>query len=347
MKTQKFVAAALATMFGASVIMTGCGSIDSNATLITINGGEQTVSLGYGNFAARYQQALYDQYLLAYYGEGMWTSEMSDSGENFQEDVKADVIDTIEDEYLCKAHAAEYGVELTSDDEAAIAAAADKFLAANPENTLKALGATDEIVKQFLENRTYYTLVSKAAKESAGIQVSDDECWQRTFSYVRFDTTGSKDADGNLVEYTDAEVAELLVNASQLAAADDFDATAEALGVNVSTHSYTKGSTEDSFDEAVISAAEKLKKEGSVSDVIDVEGDGYYVLRLDADHDTDASESKRQSLTTTRENEFFTELLQSWKDETTFSVDEKAWSNVEFGTLFSAMPAEDDAEAEK
>ena len=64
----------------ATVLFTGCGSkIKDSATLITINKGDgatDTITLGYGNFVARYQQSLYDQFMLGYYGEDMWSQDV-------------------------------------------------------------------------------------------------------------------------------------------------------------------------------------------------------------------------------------------------------------------------------
>ena len=42
--------------------------------------------------------------------------------------------------------------------------------------------------------------------------------------------------------------------------------------------------------------AVKALSEGDVSDVIEVDGAGDYVIRLDADHDETASQTKRESL---------------------------------------------------
>ena len=114
---RKFTTAGVAALT-AAVLFTGCGSINGKATLATLttaDGTKETVTLGYGNFAARYQQSMYDQYLLAYYGEKMWSSDMSGSGKTLAEDTKESVLDDIEGQYLAKLHAADYGVELSDE----------------------------------------------------------------------------------------------------------------------------------------------------------------------------------------------------------------------------------------
>ena len=341
MKAKKIVSLGLAIMFGASVMMTGCGNkIDSEATLITINDGEDTISLGYGNFMARYQQSMYDQYLMAYYGEDMWSSDMSGSGSTLQDETKDGVITEIEEQYLCRKHADEYGVALSDDDNAAIAEAAKSFMESNPEDTIEVMGATEELVTEYIENRTYETRVTAAIKEAAGIEITDEECWQRTFSYVLFNTASATDEDGNEIEITDEYIADQKEQAEALAAAEDFDEAAAEL--SVSTHSYTKGEeADDMFDMTIIDAAEKLS-EGEVSDVIEIEGTGYYVIRLDSEHDEEASETERESLKSTAETNYFDEIMQGWKDETTFDLDEDAWEKVQFDTLFKAVETEEE-----
>lgn len=326
----------------ATVLLTGCGKMNPDATLVTINPGDgttDTITLGYGNFCARYLQSSYDQYFLSYYGEQMWESDMSGTGSTMQEDTKSGVLEDLEGQYVAKLHASEYGVELSEDQNTAIAAAAAEFMADNPEDTIEALGATEEYVKKYLEDKTIYNLVSEAAKEKAAEDITEDQYWMRSFSYVLFESAGT-DEDGVTVEYTGDELEAIKNQAEMLASSDDFDTEAEALGVTVSTYSYLKGETEDdSIDMAVIEAAEAMS-EGDVSDVIEVEGTGYFVIKLTSDHDEEASESKL----TTLKNEAFTTLLDTWKESIVWTVDEDQWAKVKFDSLFQTKAEEEATE---
>lgn len=338
MNNGKIKSLGLATL-SAAVLFTGCGNkLDQNATLVTIKNGDttDTISLGYGNFVARYQQSMYDQYLLSYYGEGMWQQDMTGSGSTMQEDTKDGVLDDLETQYLAKAHAADYGVSLTDEQKKSIEEAAAKFMTDNSEETVAAIGATEDILKEYLENRTIYALVEKAAKEEADADITDDQCWMRSFTYVLFDTTGKKDDEGNVTEYTEEELENLKTQAEDLTKSEDFDGDVEKLGVTTSTYSYLKGETEDTtMDMSIIKAAEGLK-EGEISSVVTVDGVGHYVIRLDKDHDEEASTSKRSSL----QADAFNTLMDSWKDNITWTVDEDAWAEVKFDTLFKAVEKE-------
>ncbi len=332
---KKIIAKTCAGAMAASVLFTGCGSLNPSATAIKINTGDSTdtISLGYINFVAQYQTAIYDSFFMSYYGEGYMNQDLTSSGSTMGESTIDSVVEDLEEQYLCKLHASEYDVELSDDDNTAIADAAAAFISDNDQESLDAMGATEDYVKAYLEYRTYQTRVEAAVKEAADAEVTDDECWQRTFSYVLFDTSASQDEDGVVQEKTDDELVELKAQAKQLANAsssEDFDAIADELGVTASTYSYTKGEEEDdSLDMSVIEAAEALT-EGAISDVIDVEGTGYYVLRLDADHDEEASETERQTLIEEKQSDFYNTTLEGWKADVTWNAVDKQLDKITF-----------------
>ena len=339
-----YVKSACIAALSAAVLFTGCGKLDPNETLVTIKNGDKTdtISLGLGNFAARYQQSMYDQYLLSYYGEGMWKQDMSGSGSTLQDETKDGVLSDLEEQYLAKAHAEDYSITLTDDQKKAIEDAAKKFISDNEKDSLEQMGATEDTVKEYLEYRTYYNLVADAAKKEADKDITENDCWMRTFSYVLFDTTGKTDEDGNVEPLSDDEKLEKKANAKALAEAEDFDAEVEALEATKESYSYHKGETEDStMDMEIIKAAESLK-EGEVSAVIEVQDAGYYVIKLEKDHDTEASDNKRSSLQT----EAFNTLMDSWKEAIEWTVDDKVWDKVQFTTLFKAPEKEEESTKE-
>ncbi|SHI68969.1 peptidyl-prolyl cis-trans isomerase [Pseudobutyrivibrio xylanivorans] len=334
-----YVKSACIAALSAAVLFTGCGKLDPNETLVTIKNGDKTdtISLGLGNFAARYQQSMYDQYLLSYYGEGMWKQDMSGSGSTLQDETKDGVLNDLEEQYLAKAHAEDYSISLTDEQKKAIEEAAKKFISDNDKDSLEQMGATEDTVKEYLEYRTYYNLVADAAKKEADKDITDDDCWMRTFSYVLFDTTNKSTEDGSVEPLTDDEILEKKANAKALAEAEDFDAEVEALEATKESYSYHKGESEDSsMDMEIIKAAESLK-EGEVSAVIEVKDAGYYVIKLEKDHDTEASDNKRSSLQT----EAFNTLMDSWKEAIEWTVDDKVWEKVQFTTLFKAPEKEE------
>ena len=345
MRAKKLLTSTMAMALGAATLFVGCGSVDPDATLVTINDGEDTISLGYGNFEARYLQSVYDSFYISYYGESYWSNDGSEDGETMEDSTKNNILESIEEEYFLRSVAADYGIELTDEDNEKIAEAVEEFMAANPEETLEAMTASTEIVTQYLENQTYAKLVKEAIEESADVEVTDDECWQRTFSYVFVSNQYAYDEDGNSIEMTD-DYLDSLLGEMQLVSnsGEEFDSFAEGLGLTVSTYSYTKGEEEDStFDYSIIEAAESMS-EGDISNVIEVTDTGYYVIRLDSDHDLEASETERDSLISEKQEEYYDSVYEDWKSNTTWEVNDKAWAKVKFDTLFTAIETEEDTE---
>lgn len=345
MQLKKLVTTTAAMGLAAAMLLSGCGnSINKDDVLVSINGGNDTISLGYGNFAFHFSQAVYDQSYMSWFGEDMWTSDMGEEG-TMEDSTKSNLMDQMEEYYLCKQHASEYNVALSDDDNAKIAEAVDKFMSSNSDKAIELMGATKEYATMMLEYQTYQKRVQNAIKDAAEVSVSEEEAWQRTFSYVKFSTTSAKDADGNDIEIDDAYLASQKVLADTLASSEDFDTTVEANGLTASKSSYTKGdAASSSMDAAIIDAAEALS-EGQVSQVIEVENDGYYVIRLDADHDQEASATKKESLENEQRQAAYDEILDGWKEATKWDVKESNWKKVKVGSnLFKAAETEETTE---
>ncbi len=174
MKSKKLCGILSVGMLSA-LLLSGCAYIPQNAKLIEINGGEDSISLGYGNFMARYMQAMYDQVYGSYYGSDMWDEDMSDSGQTLEEDVKDGVIETIEAEYVLVAHATDYGISLTDDEISQIEAAADEFLDSNSEEAIKQVGASREYLITYLTNQEIASRMQDAIYEEADVTVTEEE----------------------------------------------------------------------------------------------------------------------------------------------------------------------------
>ncbi|NEX02142.1 foldase protein PrsA [Pseudobutyrivibrio sp. NOR37] len=331
-----------------TVLLTGCGNkIKDSATLITIKGEntKETITLGYGNFVARYQQSLYEQFypMMGYDVSTMWSQDMMGGlGYSMEDQTKSGIITDIEQMYVVKQHAADYGITLSDEQNKAIADATAKFMSDNSKDTLEELGATEEYVKRYLEEKTIYKLVETAVEDAEDANITEDDCWMRTFSYVQIDTSGTDPTTGTVKEYTDEELAAFKDQADSIAAASDFDAEVEAQELTSSTYSYLKGEESDEkMDMAIISAAEELE-EGDTSDVIEVEGVGYYVIHLTSDHDEDASADKKSSLKT----DAFNSLVDTWMSAYEFTLDDDQWAKVTFTDHFKSKPVEQPEETE-
>ena len=187
MRRGKKIAAALTAVLALGMF-SGCGQIDADAVAVTVAEGEDTVTLGYANFVAKYTQAVYETTYGSSLGEDMWNQDLYGNGNTFEEDVKNDVMDSLQEQYLLVNHASDYGVELTEEDTAAIETAAEQFMSDNTQEALDQMGATQEYVEQMLTWQTLSGLVSEAIRQQAQPTATEEDARMRTFTYVFFNT---------------------------------------------------------------------------------------------------------------------------------------------------------------
>ena len=92
---------------------------------------------------------------------------------------------------------ADYDVTLTDDETAKIAETAAQFMADNDDKAVNALGATEDIVKEYLTLVTIQSKMRAAIIADADTNVSDADANTSAYSYVNVSKTSYKDADGN------------------------------------------------------------------------------------------------------------------------------------------------------
>ena len=90
------------------MILSGCKIRNYNSKLIDINNGEDGITLGYANFVFKYNQARYDTQYGDSYGAKLWTEDMTGMGQTFADQVKDNIVETLETQYVIKKHADEY-----------------------------------------------------------------------------------------------------------------------------------------------------------------------------------------------------------------------------------------------
>lgn len=173
-------------------LLCGCKIKDYDKALIDINNGEDFVTLGYANFVFKYNEAMYDIQYGSSYGTRLWSQDLTGSGQTFLDEVKGNVVNTIEEQYAYKKHAFELGVELTEADNNKIDEAVDKFFSDNTSSAINKLGADRDVVREFFVNLTYVALVqqelTKRGTESGEINEENTDT-----SYINSILNGWKD----------------------------------------------------------------------------------------------------------------------------------------------------------
>ena len=144
------------------MILSGCKIRNYSSKLIDINNGEDGITLGYANFVFKYNQARYDTQYGDSYGAKLWTEDMTGMGQTFADQVKDNIVETLETQYVIKKHADEYKVEITDEDKTKIDDATKKFMEENSSSALNAMGADEDVVKQMLTDMVYVSKMEKA-----------------------------------------------------------------------------------------------------------------------------------------------------------------------------------------
>lgn len=246
---------------------------DASATIATLDG--EKIDAGVANFFLRYQQAefesSYGTFLKSYYGTDIWNADLTSSGIPYGETFKQEIMTSLEKMLLAEKHMGDYGVELTDEDKAAITQAAKDFIAANGEEVLEKMNATQENVERVL---TLYTIQKKMEPQmSADVdtEVSDEEAAQRTVSYVRF--TAQTEAETEAESETETDTEEVSTEAGSEAFETESELPAETQAES-ETEKATEKDTEAALTEtsaAKTGAADKAETESETETAAETE----------------------------------------------------------------------------
>ena len=239
---------------------------------------------------------------------------------------------SVETMYILKEKAADYKVEVTEDEEKAIADAASQFMASNGEDTIKELGVTEDQVKTLLELLTIQKKIYDPIVAEGNITVSDDEANQSSFTYVSISTSGD-DVTDEQKEEKKKQAQEILDKMKEDPTADmseiakSVDDSYSAVEGNFTTKESEDGEDEDysstAYPDEVLKVLRGLKDGEVASDIIETDT-GYYVVRLDKVHDDDATAiQERISEELQGEATYYSDTTSDWLDSAKTDVNKK------------------------
>lgn len=324
-------AAAVLTGILAAGMLSGCGDkkLDGTKTVATVDGKE--IPMGVLSLAARQQQAQMDAMYLSFTGSSanIWdTVADEESGETYGDQAVKDTLKQVELMYIMKDKAADYKVEVTDEDEKAIAEAAKGFMAANSEETIEALSVTEEQVKTYLELQTYRQRVYDAILNEADVEVTDEEANQSSFTYVSISTSGEELTEDDIKKKK--EQAQEILDKMKEDPQGDMSEAAKAVDESYSalTGTFTTAKSDDEEEDSAYYPEEVLEvlrglDEGQVAPEVIETDTSYYVVRLDKKLDEEATQSKRESLESSKKTEYYTETTDKWLDDAEIKVEDK------------------------
>ena len=340
MKTMtKRTAVAALTGVMAVGMLTGCGEkkLDGTKTVATVDGTE--ISLGIVSLSVREGQAQTEAMYKSFMGGqdySIWSMDAED-GKTYGEQAVEQSLKDVELMYIMKEKAADYNVEVTDDDEQKIVDAAAAFMAANSEETLRELAVSEDQVKTYLELQTYKSRMHDPIIADVDKDVSDEEAQQSSFDYVSISTADLSDdeikqkkedaqkilddlkaagSDGDLNEIAKS------VDDSYSSVSGTFDANEDAAKEDSDEESDDSSSSSSAYPDEVMKVLRTLKDGEIGPDVIETDT-SYYVVKLDKVNDEEATETKKQSIISTRENKLYTDTTEKWLDDADINVEKK------------------------
>lgn len=241
-----------------------------------------------------------------------------DSDETYGENAVTTSVESIEKMCLEKEHASEYDVEITDDEQKALEEAAKNFIAANSEETIAELAVDEDMVKTFLELETYDVKMKEAIEATADIKLDEKEYQQMAFSYASVRVSGDNLTDDDIK--TNKENIQKFFDKVKEDPTADFSTLGDEISTDMTATSGTCPTYEEGDDSAangdaypddVRNALRKLE-EGELNSEIIKTDSIWYVVRLDSKDDENATDSKKESLTSTKKDDFYNDTTDGW-----------------------------------
>ena len=313
--------AAVAVLAGVMTMgmLAGCGEkkLDGTQTVATVN--ETDIPMGVLSIMVRQSQAqaeaMYASLMGGQGGYSIWESEAEEGGTY-----------------------GEQAVEVTEDDQKAIAEAASQFMKANSKETIETLSVTEDQIKTYLELRTYQMRMHDAIIAEVDTEIPDEEAQQSSFTYVSISTADleekdieakKKDAEKILDEMKKDPEADF--DETVKAVSEDYNALEGTFDTNEKKEDKEEGEadlTSSGYPEEVISVLRTLKDGELAQDVIETDT-AFYVVRLNKVNDPEATENKKTSILDEKQTEFYTETTDKWLEEAEITEDKKVLKTLE------------------
>lgn len=337
--TKKTAVVAMAGIMAAGML-TGCGEkkLDGSKTVATVDGTE--IPLGVVSLSVREGQMQAEAMYRSFMGGSdfdIWDKE-AEKGKTYGEQAVEESLKDVELMYIMKAKAADYDVELTDEDEKAIAEAAASFMEANSEEAIADLAVTEDQVKTYLELQTYKQKIHDPIIADVDKNVSDEEAQQSSFEYVSVSTADLSDDEikekkedaqkilDGLKADPDGDFSEIAKSVddsySSLSGTFDANETSEDEDTDDEDADEDSSSYSGTYPEEVIDVLRTLDDGEVASDIIETDT-AYYVVKLDKKDDEEATETKKESIISTREQTLYTDTTEKWLDDADIKEEKK------------------------
>lgn len=320
-------------------MLTGCG-VSANTTAATLDG--ENIPYSLVNFYIRYGQSQMQSLYGAYLGDSYWTQYGADFVDSS--------VETIEEMFILEKHMDDYSVSLSQEEQTNIEEAAKAFVEGNDEDVLKAVTADESTVARYLTLYTIQRKMTDAIRAEADTEVSDEEAAQKTIQYAFFSTAGTEtDDEGNTIDLTDEEKAALKDQAQQVLdgvkGGEELDAALTVVDEEMTSTTASYGTDDTNLDDAVKEAADALTDGQCADNVVETDG-GYYVIVMQSTFDEEATENRKATIVTERQDAKYNEVVDAWKEEVKFETKDKVLDKIVFTDTYQLKETETESETE-
>lgn len=334
---KKTLITGVVSVLTAATVLAGCGKPDGTTTVLKIN--DEEINLGEAAFYLNYTMAEESAWLDMYginWDDTYQTATSSQDAVTFGDSLKDSIKDNIVDAVVLKQHADDYDVTIPDDLQSQIDEAAQYTYEEN-QDAMDEMGTSEDDIKNVLELITIQQLMYDPIVADADVEVTDEQAAECTVTYARVALTTTDTSTYTVTEKTDDEKAQLKTEMQQLLdealasddpASFDFSTAAQEIdsdNIAVSTSSYNDDNK--SLPDEVTEAAAELSDGEIYTELIDT-GDYYYIVRMDATYDEEASASNKESLISEQEQQYYQDTLDGWVNDSTVET-EKAWDTLE------------------
>jgi foldase protein PrsA len=328
--------------------LTGCSSSvkpETYDTTVVATLGDEKIYLDEAVMYLRFDQNYYEMMYSYFYGStDIWDMEVQ-TGLTMEDNLKNSEMQVLRQIYILCSHAEEMGVALSEADEAAIEESVDSILSSSSTTLLESIGMSRDRMIEVYEKNALANLVYQAVVAQIDTEVSEDEIRCVGVSYVMLAVSSDSDEDSTETEEDENVQSPETTMETIYRAVEDGTSLEEAAAVYDLTPVETTFFVGDTYDEGSLGATALSMEEGECQ-LIQIEGDGWYLIQLDTLRDEDATESMRESILSDREDALFEEVYSQWQEESpSFSVVSKVWKAVPMTTVYG-VDEETEAETE-
>lgn len=237
----------------------------------------------------------------------IWGVTIAEDGSNFETYLTEQIKSFMEEMKTMNLLAEDKKVNLTSEERANMAAAADEYYGGLTQEDISHMDISKEDVQNIYED---YYLANKLVEEltkDVNLEVSDSEA--KVISIMQAKTDNKEAADS-------LHQTAVIENA-------DFQKCAESAGIPVTTRQMGREEESKVFEDAAFALLA-----GQVSEVIP-DGDSFYVLKCISDYDEEATTARKEVIYKERKRKAFREIYDEFRINVNLTYSGEPWENLD------------------